>query len=245
LQNLIVLLVTWKNPLWLTALQILFLFLVFQELEDPVVLDLSVRWQVLFHEDQGMHLPEERVAPWVVKLHPEVLALDLELQFPRLLFFDLSQLVRSFRAGIGNELIDAFLDELFLLDASVVLGLVLDDVELLFEAIPSLTVVLLSKIFDARRDNFDLLFGLRGVLVPVKHLLQEVTLVLRLLEQAVVVCLVAHDGNILNVLADLVRHEVVHQLGICERVVCVGHQTLALHKHFEFLALFFGLLVFL
>lgn len=223
----------------------MFLFLVLQELEDPVVLDLSVRWQVLFHEDQGMHLPEERVAPWVVKLHPEILALDLELQFPRLLFFGFSQFVRSFRTGISNELIDAFLDKLFLLDACVVLGLVLDVGKILLEAVPGLTVFLLSKIFDARRDNFDLLFGLRGVLVPVKHLLQEVTLVLGLLEQAVVVCLVAHDGNISNILADLVRHEVVHQLGICERVVCVGHQTLVLHKHFEFPALFFGLLVFL
>jgi hypothetical protein len=49
----------WGTPLGHAVLQVPLLCFVVHVLEDPVVLDLGVGRQVFFHEDQGMHLPEE------------------------------------------------------------------------------------------------------------------------------------------------------------------------------------------
>jgi hypothetical protein len=46
-------------PFGHAVLQVLLLLFVVHVLEDPVVLDLGVGRQMLLHEDQGMHLPEE------------------------------------------------------------------------------------------------------------------------------------------------------------------------------------------
>lgn len=61
-----------------------FLLLLRKELVNPVVLDLDVSRQLLLEEDERMHLSKKLVAPWVIRLLPEVFALDFEIEIFRL-----------------------------------------------------------------------------------------------------------------------------------------------------------------
>ena len=57
-------------------LDVVLLLLFSQELEDPVVLNFDVGWQLFLQEDQRVHFPEKQFASWVVAFLPEIFAPD-------------------------------------------------------------------------------------------------------------------------------------------------------------------------
>ena len=206
-----------------------FLHIFVQELVDPVVLTFDVRGQLLFKEDQRVHLPEELVASRVLTLLPEVLALDFEFHVELTILGVLDQLFVSLILLLLSILLEIFnsgLDPFFLVLPGLVLGVVLDFDELPLKFIPLIGDFTFINFFNnGLGDFFHLAFGLLLVEVPVKHLLEEIALVLGFLDQALVVALVADERDVADVLADFVGHEIVHNLGVVEVVVHVWHHA--------------------
>lgn len=54
------------------------------------------------------------------------------------------------------------------------------------------------------------------VVVPVEHLSEEVAFILRLADESRKVAFLAHEGDVGDVVADTLREEVVHALGVLE-----------------------------
>ena len=87
-------------------------------------------------------------------------------------------------------------------------------------------------------------------LVPGEHLLEEVALVLRLLDQSVKVSFCGHDRNVRNVVAKRLLQEVVHQFGILECLLQISVNLLRVLNswpdscQFRFFILFVVLLSF-
>jgi len=54
------------------------------------------------------------------------------------------------------------------------------------------------------------------VVVPVEHLFEEVAFVPRLADESRKVAFLAHEGDVGDVVADTLREEAVHALGVLE-----------------------------
>ena len=135
--------------------------------------------------------------------------------------------------GVGfacaNELFDDFFDVFNLFLARIVLGDKLGLGEVFLEFLP---FFLFDRFFVLVEHGFTHFFhflvGLRRVEVPVKHLLEEVALVQRLLDNSTVVRLFADERDVSDINAQLVRQKLVHLPRVVECIVHIRHQASSL-----------------
>jgi hypothetical protein len=85
-----------RPPLWSADLKEVLLFLLIQELVNPVVLALDVGRELLLKEDERMHLSEKLLASGILSLLPEVFTLNFKFKF---LCFNLSLTLRLINFG--------------------------------------------------------------------------------------------------------------------------------------------------
>jgi len=85
-----------RPPLWSADLKEVLLFLLIQELINPVVLALDIGRELLLKEDERMHLSEKLLASGILSLLPEVFTLNFKFKF---LCFNLSLTLRLINFG--------------------------------------------------------------------------------------------------------------------------------------------------
>ena len=146
-----------------------------------------------------------------------------------------------------DTLLNFFFDDTTLVLAGRVLSAVLHLVKRLTEVLPGGSVAyFLADAVHASPKEMLLFVRRLFVVIPVKHLLQEVTLVHGLADETVIVAFFSHEGDVGDVVADTFGEEAVHALGILKAGVRVGHQALLLLafllQSFEFRLLCFFLI---
>ena len=226
----------WGKIVWPTRLQKPFLGWLVQHLVNPVVLNFLVSRELFLQEDHRVHLEVQLITQPCFFLFPEIVASEPERQNIRtcFVFFKLFEFFN-------------FLDNLLLgFRFNSMLCFKFYFFAIALPWVPSFVLVLDGLILlEVLFDQTHLMVVLNVDLVPGEHLLEEVTLVLRLLDQSVIVSFCGHDWNVRNVVANRLLQEVVHHFGIYEGLLQISVNLLkALNCWPDFCqSLFFVLLV--
>ena len=168
----------WGKIVWSTRLQKPFLGWLVQHLVDPVVLNFFISRELFLQEDHRVHLKVQLITQPCFFLLPEIIASEPERHNIRTssVFF---KLFEFFNFSDNLRLSFRFYSMLCLKFYFVAIAL---------PRAPRLALfghILLEVLFD--QVHLMVVFNVN--LVPGKHLLEEVALVLRLLDQSVIVSL--------------------------------------------------------
>ena len=231
----------WSKIVWSTRLQKPFLGWLVQHLVDPVVLNFFISRELFLQEDHRVHLKVQLITQPCFFLFPEVVASEPHRHNIRtcFVFFKLFEFF-----NFSDNLLLSFRFHSMLCFKFYFFAIALPWVPSLVLVIDWL--ILLEVLFDQAH----LMVVLNVNLVPGEHLLEEVALVLRLLDQSVKVSFCGHDRNVRNVVAKRLLQEVVHQFCILECLLQISVNLLRMLNswsdsfHFLFFINFIVLLSF-